>query len=97
MTDRIQEDHENAARLARGISQIEGLSIDLDRVQTNIVYFDLLSEALDCDEILVRLTSRGVKILRTGPRRFRAVTHYGIRAEDIDRAVSVLADVTTSL
>ena len=34
MIDRLREDHENAARLAQGIARIEGLSIDLVRVQT---------------------------------------------------------------
>jgi len=96
MIDRVQEDHENAARLARGIAQIEGLSIDPARVQTNIVYFDVLAETPGCEEILVRLAAREVKILQTGPRRFRAVTHYGITGEDVDRAVCVLADVMTS-
>jgi len=96
MIDRIQEDHENAARLARGIDEIDGLSIDLARVQTNLVYFDVAGEQTPAEEILTRLASKGVKVLQLGPRRFRAVTHYGISSADIDRAVSSLAEVMKS-
>jgi len=96
MIGRIQEDHENAARLVHGIAEIEGLCIDLARVQTNIVYFDVADGQLAAEDILTRLAAEGVKILRVGPRRFRAVTHYGIKGEDIDQAVSALAGVMKS-
>ena len=96
MIDRIREDHENAARLARGINEIDGLSIDLARVQTNIVYFDVADDQKPAEEILARLASKGVKILKLGPRRFRAVTHYGITSADIDQVVSALAEVMKS-
>ena len=41
MTDRIIDDHENARTLAEGISNIDGIRINLDRVKTNIIYFSL--------------------------------------------------------
>ena len=41
MTDRIIDDHKNARALAEGISNIEGIRINLDRVMTNIIYFSL--------------------------------------------------------
>lgn len=96
MIDRIQEDHDNARRLARGIADMAGLSIDLDRVQTNIVYFDLIRETPQAEELAQRLASRGLRILSTGPNRLRAVTHYGISADDIDRALSILAETLKS-
>ncbi len=93
MIDRIQEDHDNARRFARAVAGIAGLSVDLGRVQTNIVYFDVTRERPCAEELAKKLTSRGLKILSTGPNRLRAVTHYGISAQDIDRALSILADV----
>jgi threonine aldolase len=92
MIERIQEDHDNAKRLAAGIARIAGLSIELDRVQTNIVYFDLVREAPSAEEFARKLAGRAVKILSVGPNRLRAVTHYGITSEDIDRALAILAD-----
>jgi threonine aldolase len=60
MVDRLAEDHENARRLAEGIARIEGLSIDLGRIQTDIVYFDLADERLDGDSL--RSRRRGYRI-----------------------------------
>ena len=39
MVDRMAEDHANARRLAQGLAEIVGVQIEVERVQTNIVYF----------------------------------------------------------
>jgi len=93
MVDRIEDDHKNAQRLAEGISQIEGLSIDPASVQTNIVYFDVKDERITAGKLVGELDKRGVKILRVAPSRLRAVTHYGITAEDIDSVLKTLREV----
>src|SRR5213078_1617183 len=36
--ERLAEDHENAARLARGLAEIDGIGIDPGDVETNIVF-----------------------------------------------------------
>ena len=38
---RLHEDHENAKRLAEGLAEINGIKIDVDKVVTNIVIFDI--------------------------------------------------------
>jgi threonine aldolase len=93
MVDRLAEDHKNARRLAEGIAAIRGLSIELANVQTNIIYFELASDRLTADELVTKLGKKGVKILCVGPSRLRAVTHYGVSAEDIDLAVKALGEV----
>ncbi|MHC4594290.1 MAG: low-specificity L-threonine aldolase [Planctomycetota bacterium] len=93
MVDRLAEDHENARRLAEGIAAIGGLSIEPERVQTDIVYFELASDRLTADELVAELGKKGIRILRVGPSRFRAVTHYGISADDIDLTVKALGEV----
>ena len=90
MVDRLKEDHTNARRLAEGIHQIEGLHVDLSRVQTNIIYFNLESEQVTNQEFLQNLGVMGVKALQTGPGTFRMVTHHGIEEEDIDTALSAI-------
>jgi threonine aldolase len=97
MIDRLKEDHSNARRLADGIARISGLSIDVERVKTNIVYFDLTTQKIDPDDVVVLLAKRGIKFLRTGARRYRMVTHYGISAEDIDTTVAVLGEFMQKL
>ena len=93
MVDRLAEDHENAKRLAEGIARIPGLSIELNRIQTNIVYFDMADEQFDAETLVRQLADRGIKILQVGPRRIRAVTHYGISDEDIDLALAAMSEV----
>ncbi|MDH3607301.1 MAG: threonine aldolase family protein, partial [Acidimicrobiia bacterium] len=39
--DRLVEDHENAARLATGLSEIPGIDINPAAVETNLVYFQI--------------------------------------------------------
>jgi threonine aldolase len=93
MIDRLAEDHVNARRLAEGLAEIAGLSIDLERVQTNMIFFDLVDGSLEPDQFLSRLREGGVKVSSTGPRRFRAVTHYGIETKDIEKALTVVRQV----
>jgi len=93
MVDRLAEDHENAKRLAEGIACIRGLSIELNRIQTNIVYFDMKDEQLNAGALVTQLAEKGIKILQLAPSRLRAVTHYGISSEDVDIALSAICEV----
>lgn len=93
MIDRLAEDHANAKHMAEGIARIPGLAVELERVQTNIVFFDLVGGKVTDEELVAKLGSRGVKVLRSAPGRIRAVTHYGISSDDIDFALSALAEV----
>lgn len=94
MVERLAEDHANAKRLAEGISRIKGLGIDAAAVQTNILYFDLVSDRLDVRTFVTRLEGKGVRLLNTGgPRRCRIVTHYGIEAGDIDVILAAVREV----
>jgi threonine aldolase len=93
MVERLAEDHANARRLAEGIAQIEGLAVDLGAVQTNILYFDLVTDKVDVQTFLTRLVEKGIKLLCIGgARRFRVVTHYGIEPEDIDVTLAAMRE-----
>ncbi|MFZ5918960.1 MAG: low-specificity L-threonine aldolase [Chloroflexota bacterium] len=89
MVDRLAEDHTNARRLAEGLAGIPGFAVDVATVQTNIVIWDLATDRTTPQGVVSDLRQNGVEILPIGGRQFRAVTHYGIAASDIDRAVLV--------
>ena len=97
MVDRLSEDHINARNLAKGITHIPGLSIDIEAVNTNIIYFDLTDDRIQSDEFVKRCNRKGVMFLPTGPSRFRMVTHYGIEPQDIDAALAALREVMEGL
>jgi threonine aldolase len=69
------------------------LSINLERVQTNIIYFELVSDTIAMDVFMKRLEKRGIKFLATGSSRFRLVTHYGISAEDITTTLMCFKEI----
>jgi threonine aldolase len=93
MVDRLAQDHANARTLAGGLAELPGLRIDLDRVQTNIVRFEVT--AMDAREFAAGCRARGVLggASRTG---VRFVTHYGIESEDVQRALSVCSEVLSA-
>jgi threonine aldolase len=94
MVDRLAEDHKNARELAEGIARIPGMSIDVSKVKTNIVYFDIASGKIPAKQLQAAdLEKRGIKALATGPGRFRMVTHYGISAEDISITLKALEEI----
>jgi threonine aldolase len=93
MVDRMADDHENARLLAENIAAIKGLDVDLDRVSTNIVYFDLVGSEMETEDLVSRLNDQGVRVLPTGPARIRAVTHYGVDRQDIDYASTVIKQI----
>ena len=87
MIDRLAEDHANARKLAEGLANIPGISLDPAMVQTNIVIFEVThGSAL---ELMRLLETKGVRGSYNGGRRIRFATHNGITEEDIDLAVDV--------
>jgi threonine aldolase len=97
MVDRLADDHANARRLAEGLAEMSGFAVDLGSVQTNIIIWSLTAEQATPQEVVERMGAQGVKISAIGGGRFRAVTHYGIEASDIDRAVDVTRRVMEQL
>ncbi len=95
MVDRLAEDHANARRLAEGLAHIPGFEVELERIRTNIVYFDVVNGATAA-EVAERAKEAGVLVLALGPYRIRAVTHYGIEAHHIDEALSVFEHIARS-
>jgi threonine aldolase len=90
MIDRLADDHANARRLAEGLADTPGFVVDLDRVQTNIVFFELdHSVNVTADVVTQRMLERKVKLISPGVhfRRFRAVTHAWVDQGDIDHTL----------
>ena len=81
MVDRLREDHENARVLAEGLARLPGVEIDLARVETNILIFDVRRRDIDAPGLVLKLAERGVKALPVSDTGIRMVTH-----KDVDRA-----------
>jgi threonine aldolase len=85
--DRLAEDHANARRLAQGLVEL-GLRVD-PFPETNMVMF----EVSDARAFAAAIRRRGVWINPIAAGRFRAVTHLGVGAADIEVALERVAGV----
>ena len=85
--ERLADDHALAKRLAAGLANIEGLTVEPP--QTNIVFVDLTGAAKAQSAALLAHLAEN-HILATGLYRLRFVTHLDVNANDIDKAVSVI-------
>jgi|SoiMethySBSTD1v2_1073268.scaffolds.fasta_scaffold31471_2 threonine aldolase len=89
---RLIEDHENAKRLAEGLAQIPGISIDVEKVPTNIVIFDISGTGRSSSDIVGALGLLDVLAVGFG-NLIRMVTHLDVSAEDIKSTLSTMARV----
>lgn len=93
--ERLAEDHANAKLLAQGLSEIPGIQVDADDIETNIIFFDVSETGRSGEEINQAITERGARMGGRG-RSIRAVTHLDISREDIERTVEMMRDVVVS-
>lgn len=89
---RLPEDHDNARRLARGLAEVPGLTVE--PVETNIVMFRPRHGSTA--ELIDELGRRGVAVGELGGSGLiRAVTYADIGTADIDRAVEIIGAAAT--
>jgi threonine aldolase len=86
--DRLAEDHANARAFAEGVAVMDGLRVDLESVQSNIVNLDVSGLGIDAATFAPHLDSRGVRGLPGLADTVRFVTYRTITREMIDRAVA---------
>ncbi len=93
MVDRLPEDHARARRLAEGFADIPGIFVNLDTVQSNMVFYKLdppnphFAEEMKVQGVLVG----------GGQYGGRMVTHYEITDEGIDAALMAARKTVTAL
>ena len=59
----LVEDHANAKRLAQGLAELRGVRLDPERVQTNIVIFDISGTGLSTAQCAQEVKARGVELV----------------------------------
>ena len=97
MVERLEEDHRNARLLAEGIAKVDGLKVDLDRVQTNMVLFDISGLGVADERFLSSLKGRGVLAAAIAKHRIRFVAHRGIEREHVEKALNAIRSVVEDL
>lgn len=89
--DRLAEDHANAQRLAAGVAGIAGLRLASERVDTNMLFFQVNPSRGTAAEFASVLASQGLMVLPTSPNTIRMVAHLDVGVDEVDAALEVLA------
>ena len=91
--DRLKEDHQNAKRLALGLREIKGISIEPEKVETNIVIFDIAEMGMTAAQVRDEMKRKGVLIHPFGKTLIRLVTHLDVSKDDMEVALKVFRKV----
>jgi len=86
---RLQEDHDNAKYLAQKLLDSGLVTLNIEDVQINMVFFEFIDPHFNHDDFPAYLLKNGVKINPDFPT-YRFVTHYWISKEDIDFVVDLI-------
>lgn len=90
----LHKDHENAKRLATGLTEMRGVKVDPETVATNIVIFDVTETGMTPNEICAKLKKHGVLASGFG-NAIRMVTHYDVSREDIETTLKAMLSVVS--
>lgn len=83
--DRLAEDHRRAKRTGEALSQMPGISVDLEGVQTNMV---LVTTEKPAQEWQAKLGELGVLCFPVAANRLRLVFHADVDDAQTDRAIA---------
>lgn len=97
MVNRLADDHRNARFLAESCMKIDGLNVDLVRVQTNMVVLNVTGLIADETAFCSKLKEKGILAGSVGKGKVRLVTHQGIERADVEKALDIIRDVADEL
>ena len=90
MTDRLQEDHDNAAYMVERLTEVEGLEVYKERQQIDMVFFKLKGYPLDSAKLVAYMAENNVIINGEDNGMMRYVTHAYVSREEIDTVIELM-------
>lgn len=90
----LERDHQRARELAAIINECEGLSIDVESVETNILIFDVKTGT--AESAVQKLEKEGIQVVPFGPKTLRATFYFQISDEDLERVKRVFKKIFDS-
>lgn len=96
MSTRLGVDHDNAKALAVGVDKIDGLRVDVDTTDSNIVIVWVDSDTLTAHDVSARLKEKGILASARDADSLRAVTHYMVSSGDVDRTIEAFQSAVSS-
>lgn len=91
MVDRLAEDHQRAERLAKGLAEINGLTLVKGSPQTNMVFVKVEEKAAYTSrQIIARLAEKNILVNESGENELRFVTHNDVDDDAVDACLEAL-------
>ena len=94
MPARLAQDHANARWLAHQFASFPGLRLDPEKVQTNIVIFDVSATGWTAPAFSAALKARGLIMNSLNARDIRLVTHYDVNRGVCETACEIVRQVS---
>lgn len=95
--DRLAEDHANAKILADAVRKADGLELEPDLVNTNMVIFRIDPSLGSSEDFAMALEEEGVLVLTVSATKIRLVTHLDVTKEEVTRAGEIIQRVADKL
>jgi len=96
--DRLAEDHANARRLAQGLAEIDGVAVNANEIDTNMVFFDVAGLGVSAADFAARMAAEyDIRIGAMGPHLIRAVTHLDVDAAAVEETISAAKTIAASM
>jgi threonine aldolase len=95
--ERLADDHRRCRLLAERIAKAPGLRVDLDTVQTNMVFADCRATGMRAAEIVARLDAAGLMAIDEGVYLLRFVTHLDVDDTDVEEAAAIVEATMAAL
>ena len=92
--ERLKVDHDNAKMLAKGLSEINGIDINPDEVETNIINFRV--KGMNVNSLIDKLNSQGTHVLAKDSTTIRAVTNLMVSESQINIALDHVSNAMKS-
>jgi len=90
---RLTDDHENAYRLAQGLSGITGIRLGTPIPESNMVFFDVRGIGLNNTEFLEAMEAKGIRLGQVRGQ-IRAVTHLDVSSSDIETTLEAIRSIS---
>lgn len=94
--DKLVNDHTNANTFALGLNQIARIDCNIEKVQTNIVAFEL-DKSINPATFVNKCKENGLLLSSIGGQFIRVVFHIDINFDDMDNSLDIISNVMKEL
>jgi len=90
MTKRLNIDHDNAKYMGNALAQIPSITLDVDSIHINVLFFKITNPEFNHDAFAKYLLEKGIKINSADNGVYRVVTHNDISRDDVDFVIEAI-------